>query len=276
MKKVLHISLFKMKDIFLLSNEKVTRGMLVFLISMSLLVFPIGFDLVNSKSMNYGLFGADLALTEYDGLLEDLPQASIVEGRLVSTLEEVLIINLKDQFIIIVNPTEDKVTDSRLQETNGVVFNETNYELYLAGNSFQFNYNTFSNVHFSDLKNMSSTEGIRVIYDNLYVSAKRVFLLPVILILLLVFVFINLIYLAVISFFATFLRYKDQNIPPYAGVLKIALFASLIPSVIAMIIGMFAPPMTIVIYNFGLPAVMFISYLKYKNVNLTDTVKKLQ
>jgi maltodextrin utilization protein YvdJ len=265
-----------MKDIFLLSNEKVTRGMLVFLISMSLLVFPIGFDLVNSKSMNYGLFGADLALTEYDGLLEDLPQASIVEGRLVSTLEEVLIINLKDQFIIIVNPTEDKVTDSRLQETNGVVFNETNYELYLAGNSFQFNYNTFSNVHFSDLKNMSSTEGIRVIYDNLYVSAKRVFLLPVILILLLVFVFINLIYLAVISFFATFLRYKDQNIPPYTGVLKIALFASLVPSVIAMIIGMFAPPMTIVIYNFGLPAVMFISYLKYKNVNLTDTVKKLQ
>lgn len=276
MKNVIYIALFRIKDIFLLSGDKFSRGLMLFLVSMGLLVFPIGFELVNSESMNYELFGAELAQNDYEGLLDDLPQAAIVEGRLVSSTQEVSTINLKDQFVIVINPTDNKIIEPLLEQVNGVIFNETNYELYLAGISFQFNYDTFSNIHFSDLKNMRSTEGIRVIFDNLYVSAKRVFLLPVIVAILAIFIVINLIYISVISFFATFLRYKDQNVPAYSGVLKIALFASLIPSVIAMIIGIYAPPMTIVIYNFGLPVVMFISYLKYKNVNLTDITRKLQ
>lgn len=275
MKHILFNTVYNIRDIFSLKSEKFGKAFLIYLLSMVLITVPISISLMNSKTINYALFGADLALNEQPGLLNDLPAFVITSGGLTTPIDFVSVTNLNDSFIIVVNPTEDAVDLAMLNGLNGVIFNSQNYTLSLAGNPFTFNYNTFQNLHSSDLKNMASNEAMTRLYDQLYVSAKRVFLLPVIVLILVIFTAINLIYVSIISLIAGFLKYKDQNVPGFNEIMKIAFFSSLLPSMVGALIGLLAPPISIVFYNFGLPLVMFISYLKYRNIELSNVDKKI-
>ena len=275
MKQILFNSVYNIRDIFLLRTKPFKQALLVYLISMILITVPISISLINSKTMNYDLFGANLAIEEQSGLLDDLPLFVITPGGLTTNIETVSFHTLNDSFVIVINPTDAAIDLSVLNGLNGVIFNPSNYTLSLAGNPFVFNYNTFDNIYSSDLKTMPSNEAMALLYDQLYVSAKRVFLFPVLLMIFVIFTAINLLYVMVISFISGFLKYKDQNVPGFVEIMKIAFFASLLPSFIGALIGFIAPPFSIVFYNFGLPFVMFISYLKYRNVELTNTDKKL-
>lgn len=275
MKDILFNSVYNIKDVFLLKSMPFKKAIMIYLISMILITVPISISLINSKTMNYALFGANLAIETQEGLLDDLPIFVITQGGLTTSVETVSIHNLNDSFVLVINPTENSVDLSVLDGLNGVIFNPSNYVLSLAGNPFVFNYNTFENLYSSELKTLPSNEAMAMLYDQLFVSAKRVFLLPVVLIVLIIFTAINLIYITIISFIAGFLKYKDQNVPGFIDIMKIAFFASLLPSLIGALIGLLAPPFSIVFYNFGLPLVMFISYLKYRNVELSNTDKIL-
>lgn len=274
MKKAFYVSLFKVPHIYFLKDSKWLYAFLFFLLSMVLLVFPISLNLINSKTTNYELIGAKLALEDVEGLLDDLPNFSIASGRLVYADElknQRITTNLEDSFVIILNTTQSKIYGYDIdQSINTVVFSESSFDVYLAGASFTYDYARFSNIHVTDLKNQSSSDAMKLIYDNIYVSLKSTFLLPVILILVVVFFGMNLIYIMIIAMFARLLRIRDNNVPVYSDILKISMFASLLPSAISMLIGLFAPPLTIVFYNFGLPLMLILIYFKSKAIQINN------
>lgn len=272
MKHALFISLAKIKDIYFLKDTKWKYAFFIYLITSILLVFPISLNLINSKTTNYELIGAELATTKKEGLLENLPNFSIVSGKLYydSSIEDMVITtSLNDSFVIIINTTLDKVSNVD-KDMNTVIFNQTNFELYLAGQSFNYDYSRFSNLHAQELKRMSSDDAMTQIYDQIYVTLKSTFLLPVILSLIVVFFMTNLVFILIISMFARLLRIRDLHVPVYSEIVKISLFASLIPGFISMFIGLFVPPMTIVLFNFGLPIMLLIIYIKSRQIGINN------
>lgn len=275
MKHALFVSLTKVKDIYFLKDARWFHAFLVYLIASVLLVFPISLNLINSKTTNYELIGAELATKEIDGLLDELPNFSIAQGKLYYAPEledQVITTNLNDSFIIILNTTSNK-TEVKNTKINTIVFNESSFEVYLAGVSFNYDYQRFSNIHVSDLKNMDSDDAMTMVYNNIYVSLKSTFLLPLILVLIVVFFVTNLIFMLIIAMFARLLRIRDHNVPIYSEILKISFFASLLPSIISMLIGLLAPPITIVLFNFGLPLMLLIIYHKSKQIQINDIYK---
>lgn len=272
--KAFIISLVDIKAIYHLKEMKWRHAILHFLYITLILVLPLQIALIQMDSVPFSTFQMPMTTENVEGLLSELPNCAIASQRLTcpELPENPILLEVNNQRLWLVfdgNDDTDTIGDNR------IYLQEYGFRAIINTIHFDLTYSGFErNVYFSELQALESTEAMKVLINGFVLSAKPVYLLPVLVVVFLVFLGMNLIFLVIVSLLARLLKYRDSYLPPFNEILKISIYASTIPSIIGFVLGLFnAYPLVPVIYNFSVPAVMFIVYIKSKDIDHGTSMK---
>ncbi len=287
-------SVFKVPDIYKLKDNSFKRVIPYFFLITAMFVMPLIVSITNMDTFLFSSFGIDiveeterytpsneelyeLQLEDNFEVIEYLPKGCRITGGQMVYKEFYDVTYSKTQVVnnefetetvrLIFNAPDDFKLENNTDYT--ISFGEYHYELYLKGFKFTLYYNSSFNMDFSDFSNINYTDAscIKEILNFALVGLVRTNAWIINTVLFLIFAAVNFIFVLFIAFCARFLRYRDSNFPEFKEIIKMLIYCSTIPCLIGLILGFFgAFAVSTVLYNFVLPFVAIIVYVKNKQI----------
>lgn len=288
-------SIINVPKIYEMKNNSWGRAILHYLVIMVFFCFPLmiammtmktflfdsfGIDIINEEKMSEVLADEELMEARKNDqfeVIEYLPKSCYFNaGKLVChgnydlnfTRTQRVNDELETERVrLVINPSEDFV----LEDKDGIIilFHEYSYDIYLKGVKFSSYYSSSLNLRFSEfnLSDYTDALAIKEILNFTLTGIVHNVSWVINLCLFLVFALIDFLYILLLAFCARFLKYRDNNFPEFSEIVKMLMYASTIPCLVCFVLGFFgAYAIGTVLFNFILPLIIFMVYIKNKSI----------
>jgi len=160
---------------------------------------------------------------------------------------------LGENVIIQFNGENDNVLD-------GISFEENFFVFTHQGQPYQLSYQSLEGIDFSELQ--TKEDGYDILFRTIAYELRNTLALSFILGTYQTGIFSFLVFTFVITSFSMLFKFGNSNFPKFKEALNIIIFSSILPIFIALIVGIFNPALTLLIYNVGTPLRAYCVYRK--------------
>jgi len=152
---------------------------------------------------------------------------------------------------------------------NGIVFREQYFIFIAQQQDYVLSYRIFEGLSFGYLQSLDN--GYEVLFSRVAEELRGVLIVPFVLGAYQTGILTFYIYVLCVSGLAMLLKFGHSNFITFKEVVNIIVYASVLPVVIVIIVGLITPAFSTIIFNMGIPLWAYVVYKKYVISELSDS-----
>lgn len=259
---IFQLGTYKLKhafDVFEVSMWK----LIWYFVFLNLLMFlPVSMNIVTMDDFNYSFWGMDFHEEVPEFIENELPSNCFIQNNHLecgtSEVYSFSIFNNETEWNVFLNERTTTIHD----EPKSLVFYYDFIKMNFDENtSFLLDYDHFNNLDFEQLNQLEPEERYDTLINNMFLSIKDVFTLPMVLMITAALMVMNAILLVTLSLISMLFKFNQSQFPCYRHMLKLFIIASTIPSIVNVVLGFRGlNPFTTIVYNIVTPIIAFLMY----------------
>ena len=148
-----------------------------------------------------------------------------------------------------------------IETINGIIFKNQYFVFVANQQAYVLSYRMLEGLNFGYLQSLDI--GYEVLFSRIAEELRGVLIVPLVLGIYQTGIVSFFIYVLVVAALAMLLRFGHTNFISFREVLNIIVFATVLPIVIVIIIGLITPEFSTIIFNMGTPLWAYVIYRKY-------------
>ena len=144
---------------------------------------------------------------------------------------------------------------------NGIIFREHYFIFYAQQQEYILSYRMLEGLNFGYLQSLDN--GYEVLLNRVAEELRGVLIVPFVLGVYQTGILTYYIFVLGVAAFAMLLRFGHSSFISFKEVINIVVYASVLPIVIVIIVGLFTSAFTTIIFNMGVPLRAYVVYKKY-------------
>ena len=151
--------------------------------------------------------------------------------------------------------------DSDTEVINGIIFMEQYFVFFAQRQGYTLSYGMLDGLNFRYLQSLDN--GYEVLFGRVAHALRGVLIVPFVLGVYQTGILTFSIYILGISAFSMLLKFGHTNFISFKEMLNVMVFASILPTVIVIVVGFITPALSTIIFNMGTPLWAYVVYKKY-------------